>query len=104
MNNSHFRRGSSVYTCNLCGVRTRETGHGESGCELCKDCFELCGIDNELNDDNRIAEHRETILISHHLSNIASKGGSIDKVRAFCRFLYLTQADCDERARTAKNY
>jgi tRNA G26 N,N-dimethylase Trm1 len=35
-----------VYTCNTCGRRTRETGHGEADCEMCAYCFLVAGLQN----------------------------------------------------------
>ena len=50
--NSRFRAGSGVYTCRLCGKRTRETGECESGVGLCKRCMDVCGYENMVNDGN----------------------------------------------------
>lgn len=47
---SKFRRGSGVYTCRCCGHRTRETGHCESGVELCALCYEIGGLENQISD------------------------------------------------------
>lgn len=38
------------YLCLGCGKKTRETGEGESDCELCRDCYEKAGLENEHND------------------------------------------------------
>jgi len=43
--NSGFRSASPfggvgpTYICSICKKRTRETGHDESSCELCKSCY-----------------------------------------------------------------
>lgn len=42
-----FQRGSGAYKCSECGKRTRETGAGESGVDLCKTCFDLASRENE---------------------------------------------------------
>jgi hypothetical protein len=47
---------NAIYVCLECGKRTRETGDCESGANLCRDCFEMSGIDNEHSD----GEHRDT--------------------------------------------
>lgn len=44
---SNVYGGSPTYVCVCCGKRTRETGEGESGCELCLKCFNEAGIENE---------------------------------------------------------
>ena len=52
--NRHFPRrgfgGGPTYDCGRCGKKTRETGGGESGNELCRQCLELCYNDNALAD------------------------------------------------------
>lgn len=48
--NAHFRKGSSTYTCRSCGKLTRETGHCESGVELCAACYDEAGWENEHQD------------------------------------------------------
>ena len=41
---------SSVYQCQCCQRQTRETGLGESGCDLCAFCYEVSGFENSLSD------------------------------------------------------
>jgi len=50
---SKFEGGISgtVYTCGNCKKRTRETGYGESSCQLCKRCYEEAGYENEHSDN-----------------------------------------------------
>jgi hypothetical protein len=45
-------RGSTTYKCRVCGKRTRETGEDESIVELCLDCYEEAGFENEHLDNN----------------------------------------------------
>lgn len=47
---SRFQRGSAVYTCRVCGKRTRETGDSESFVFLCAACYEEAGWENEHQD------------------------------------------------------
>ena len=62
----HFQKGSGCYTCVECGKLTRETGECESGCQLCRKCYEIAGLENELQDgeitqeeyDRQVAEIR----------------------------------------------
>jgi hypothetical protein len=86
--NSKFRSGSGVYVCRCCGIRTRETGSGEAGCELCVDCFEIAGIDNGINDDGRAPTERERVELEQRVANIASKGGSVATVREWNTFAF----------------
>ena len=39
-----------VYTCRVCGKKTRETGMGESDMQLCAYCMEASGMENAFND------------------------------------------------------
>lgn len=39
-----------TYKCRACYKLTRETGEGESGCELCAFCFLESSLKNERND------------------------------------------------------
>lgn len=45
-----YRPGSGCYTCGRCGKQTRETGRGESGCLLCRICYDISGCENLLSD------------------------------------------------------
>ena len=40
-----FKSGSSVYTCDCCGKKTRDTGRGEDG--VCFKCYDEAGWENE---------------------------------------------------------
>ena len=46
---SNFQYGSAVYTCALCGKKTRDTGRGEVD-GFCWSCTEKMMIENEHND------------------------------------------------------
>ncbi len=48
--NRRFQRGTAVYLCGICRKKTRETGECESGCGLCRSCYEAEGLRNEHND------------------------------------------------------
>jgi hypothetical protein len=47
---NRFAKGSGVYTCIVCGKKTRDTGLGEAQMDHCAYCFEVGGLDNELQD------------------------------------------------------
>jgi hypothetical protein len=51
---SKFQGGfkGAVYTCVVCGKKTRETGDGESSCNLCKKCYYEGGLENEHSDND----------------------------------------------------
>ncbi len=48
---ARFRRSvfgqKPTYTCGMCKKLTRETGDGESSCDLCAACYRAAGIENE---------------------------------------------------------
>jgi hypothetical protein len=44
------KKDGSTYVCACCGKRTRETGLGESNCELCAYCYEESGLENSFSD------------------------------------------------------
>lgn len=52
--NSKFQGGfrKPTYICGCCGKRTRETGAGESSCDLCAFCYHEAGLENSLSDGN----------------------------------------------------
>ena len=52
-----FQKGSGCYTCRDCGKLTRETGDGESNCELCKNCFWIVQWENGCVDNEPNSEH-----------------------------------------------
>lgn len=47
--NSSFRFGG-CYECRICGKKTRETGHGESGCEMRRNCYYMTAEENSVAD------------------------------------------------------
>lgn len=86
--NSNFRRGIPTYKCGCCGILTRETGDGESGCELCVDCYNLAGLDNGINDDGREPSESELRESARRLATIAAKGGNVERVIDMNEYLF----------------
>lgn len=81
-NRSHFHRGSAVYNCGTCGRGTRATGVQAVGSELCPQCWDIAGIDNQINDDGRSGPNEgEASEVSALLKQIVSKGGNEQAVR-----------------------
>jgi rubrerythrin len=48
---NRFAKGSGVYTCAVCGKRTRRTGDG-AGVGLCEKCYEYATWENSHSDHN----------------------------------------------------
>jgi hypothetical protein len=68
---NRFERGSGVYKCESCGRGTRSTGHGDNEhLNLCVQCFELAGMENELTDTG--STHAPGIR--EYFAELASKG------------------------------
>jgi hypothetical protein len=54
VDNRRFQKGSGVYTCEMCGKKTRSTGRGDNEmAKLCEKCYD------ELSDENAIADGRK---------------------------------------------
>ena len=67
------------FTCRSCSRKTRDTGRGDNeGCQLCVECFELSGIENEIS-DNGPSEERVRNL-SYWLAEVIKKGGVLKGV------------------------
>jgi hypothetical protein len=46
-----FTTGHTTYECMECGKRTRDTGRGEAGTDLCWKCYRLAELENEHSDN-----------------------------------------------------
>lgn len=44
--------GKSTYTCKSCGKLTRETGDGEQGVQMCRECFHISSQENSHADNH----------------------------------------------------
>lgn len=68
-----FERGSAVYKCVSCKRATRNTGD-EGQLELCYECFELAGLDNQINDSGEVPS-KETKQYINELADRLRKHG-----------------------------
>lgn len=60
--NTFTTLGRGVFTCMTCARRTRNTGAQSLGSELCPQCWDLSGIENEISDGNAtLAERKDEI-------------------------------------------
>jgi hypothetical protein len=75
--NTFSKLAGSTYPCDTCGRLTRNTGHQGIGCQLCPQCFDLAGIENEISDGYCSgAERRDEVL--QLIAEIKAKGGQPD--------------------------
>lgn len=92
--NSHFQRGSAVFTCRSCGRKARDTGDNGQ-LTLCTECFELSGYTNSLSDRGSL-DVADLRTIQGYLDALIDHVGG-DKVRA--AFPELTQYWADNAPR-----
>lgn len=85
--NSNFQPGAGVFDCIGCHRRTR--GNRDSAqLDMCEDCFELAGLDNQINDDGRALDRDEVRERDERLANIVRLGGDADRVRSLNDYLW----------------
>jgi hypothetical protein len=74
---NRFVKGSSVYACNCCDRKTRQTGRGDNEfLKLCAECFDLGGVENEICDSGSTpALEAEAEALR---KKIIAKGGTLD--------------------------
>lgn len=88
MARSTFKRGNgrSTFPCTICGRLTRDTDQGST--DLCMQCFDLCSLDNQVNDDGRQpteAEHKQALS---WVKQIKAKGGDAERAMLVNTFLF----------------
>lgn len=86
--NARFQRGSGVFNCAVCKRATRDTGNAAVGSELCSECYDLAGMDNECNDNGRAPTERDVKVRDQLLASIASKKGDVQRVIAANDYLF----------------
>lgn len=92
---STFTRGMgrSTFNCISCGRRTRDTDQGGTDC--CMQCYEIAGIDNEINDCGYkpgSPEHSKRLAECEGLlKDIAKKGGDVEKVKASSDYVWVQE-------------
>lgn len=89
--NARFQRGQRpTFRCEICTRMTRDTGTGVD--HLCEDCFELAGLDNQINDDGdkpgsdgfqKMIAERDS-----RLAHIVKLGGNGEMVKASNTYLW----------------
>lgn len=84
-------------TCGIC-----RRGFNEHSCDhICPECFEIAGIDNEVNDHGPEAFTPATaVTLSKYLADIAKKGGDVERVKSSNDFIDWTLVPAAAAART----
>jgi hypothetical protein len=74
---NRFAKFSGVYVCRCCGRKTRSTGRGDNeNCQLCAECYDLAGIENEISDNGIENVTANTLAEAGRLYRlIGEKGG-----------------------------
>jgi hypothetical protein len=75
--NTFSRSAGSVYSCDCCGRKTRNTGAQSIGSRTCPQCFDLAGIENEISDGYTTVD-AERAKIDTLIAEIRAKGGNPD--------------------------
>lgn len=79
-----FIKGHSVYTCSNCFRLTRPTNDSNHLAGVCLECWDLGGIDNEIQDGVvGIEHHAETIV--YLTDKIVSLGGTLQPMDEILR-------------------
>ena len=73
---NRFAKGSGCYTCERCTRKTRSTGQGDNEyAGLCAECYDLAGMENEIEDSGSTQELLAEIANQETL--IRTKGGTV---------------------------
>ena len=78
-----------TFKCVSCDRRTRDTGQGVD--HLCYECYELAGLDNQVNDDGRGPDtltESERSERDQLLAKIIKLGGNAEKVKKQDNYLF----------------
>jgi hypothetical protein len=73
-----FAKGSGVYTCRLCTRKTRQTDPDATAAKCCTQCWEISGIENEV-EDGCITAEEGAARIAQLNAEITAKGGKARK-------------------------
>lgn len=93
-NKQHFHRGQRpTFKCHLCLRMTRDTGQDVN--HLCEDCYEICGIDNSINDNGykpgEAGFEQYRAELNARIAHIAKLGGNVEEVKRQNNFAFPAQ-------------
>lgn len=83
---NRFAAGSGVFKCITCERMTRDTGQAVN--HLCEDCFEIAGLDNQVNDSGEPCPANVLAECNGRLQTIAKRGGNVENVKATNTFIW----------------
>lgn len=98
MTKSKFAKGQSTFTCRCCKRLTRDTG-GEGGVELCAQCYELAGLENELSDYGVSKDLVQSAVV--YFEQLMEKGIKADTLEAQFKDLWTAAYAAKAPAETA---
>jgi hypothetical protein len=62
----------AVYTCRICGKKTRETGEDESSVKLCASCYGMAGQENTHSDNGHAGDFEYCPICRNALGSLWS--------------------------------
>lgn len=71
-----FGRGVSTYRCGCCNGRTRIVSRDAASLDLCEQCYDLAGWDNQFNDDGTAPNGSQLCVFESMLAIIAARDGA----------------------------
>jgi hypothetical protein len=84
--NRHFKKGRSTFVCITCERTTRDTGQDVD--HLCEDCFEIAGLDNQVNDSGEPVTVEVLRECNDRLAKIKRLGGNVERVKEANRYVW----------------
>jgi hypothetical protein len=102
MSKRHFNRHQTpTFKCMTCERMTRDTGQGVD--HLCMECFNIAGLDNQVNDSGEPCTPEILAECNHMLKIIEKRGGNIEKVREFNEYIWPVAAPAPAPIAAAKH-
>lgn len=79
---SRFQPGQGAFNCRCCGRHTRDTGDNGQ-LELCPQCFELAGYENQWRDSGHKLDESDCQTVRQYLAELASHVGNPTAYKCF---------------------
>jgi len=85
---NRFGMGRPTFKCVTCHRMTRDTGQGVD--HLCMECFEISGLDNQVNDSGKPCPPETLAECELYLAKIAKLGGNVERVKNVNEYIWAT--------------